>query len=442
MESLANRLDEYLLELLWGSWAELGVSGWARRHTEIAIDPEPLILFTAVLTDADPRLSDETTDWCIKYGRYISGARLRNLLRSKPPEVHAAFGTYAATVRVHGGPSWLGATEPRPYRPTKRSSIEHFDRAALVSLRLRGLFGVSARAELLRIFLADPQGTYTAAELAIETSFTRRSVADALEALMMSGLLRTLPVRNQLVYELVDPLRLLDLVGDRPLVFPRWDSLFNVLYEIRQTVRQTEDSSGLHVRAIEARNLLQVIERDLHHANLAAPSVPKPSTATWNIWPGLEEWILHIVADLASGDAGRYLALMPRQRRMPITFLDQIERLAAVSPSAAVIEACRQVERAIHVELGRSSANNIESIGSNSLTRMAVAHHLLSPSEAGALRGLIELRNRTVHDPSTDVDIEAAIEAGRVAYQLIIAIGLARGRPNSVDQILERVETE
>lgn len=45
------------------------------REASIAISPEPLILFTAGLGDADPRLRDEATDWCVRYGRYVSAAR-------------------------------------------------------------------------------------------------------------------------------------------------------------------------------------------------------------------------------------------------------------------------------------------------------------------------------------------------------------------------------
>ena len=77
------------LALAAGAWSELGVSGWISSHADWAIDPEPLILFTVWLGDADPRLRDESTDWCVQNWRFISKARLKNLLGAQPEEVPA-----------------------------------------------------------------------------------------------------------------------------------------------------------------------------------------------------------------------------------------------------------------------------------------------------------------------------------------------------------------
>ena len=91
------------LALAWGAWTQLGVSGWTSTHGDWAVDPEPLILFTAWLGDADPRLRDEATDWCVQNWRHISKARLKNLLREQPDDVAAAFGEFGATVAAHAG---------------------------------------------------------------------------------------------------------------------------------------------------------------------------------------------------------------------------------------------------------------------------------------------------------------------------------------------------
>src|SRR3712207_4673357 len=121
MHPFIARLMEAVLDLTWSLWAEARISGRTRLHASSAIDPEPLILFTAGLGDPDPRLRDESTDWCIRYDRYISAARLRKLLRRCRPKARVAFGEYAATVNAHGRHAWPGATEPRPYHPTGRS---------------------------------------------------------------------------------------------------------------------------------------------------------------------------------------------------------------------------------------------------------------------------------------------------------------------------------
>ena len=64
-------LRRNVVDLCWGAWSELGVSGWSRTHVTWAIDPEPLIVFTAI-ADLDPRLRDEALDWCIRNSRHVS----------------------------------------------------------------------------------------------------------------------------------------------------------------------------------------------------------------------------------------------------------------------------------------------------------------------------------------------------------------------------------
>ncbi|MBA2447568.1 MAG: hypothetical protein H0V51_06030 [Chloroflexi bacterium] len=298
MQRFSDQVEERTLELAWSLWVEVGVSGWTRRHAASAIDPEPLILFTAALRDLDPRLRDESTDWCIRYGRYVSAARLRNLLRSEPPKVQSAFGEYAATVNAHAGVRWPGATQPRPYRPTGRSRIEDFTRPALIVLRLRALFGVGARAELIRSFLAHPDAAPSAADLAGEVSYTKRNVADELESLRMAGLLRVTPARNQLRYRLARPRELWAFGGRRPSRFPRWSATFRLLCAMLDLARRA-DALDPAVRAVEARRALRHLSAELEQAGFEPPSAEATGLASWC---DFEQWALDLTASLASGD--------------------------------------------------------------------------------------------------------------------------------------------
>ncbi len=184
MSSFSELLDDLALQLAWSLWDELGVRGVIRgRHDDWSIDPEPLIAFTAREGERDPRLRDESTDWCIEHERYLSRARLKSTLRRADPATQAAFGAYAATLSEHTGRSWPGATKARPYEPTARSSLAPLTRPALVRLRLRALFGVGARAEIVHAFVAQPHAQMTAAELARVTGYTKRNVTDELDRL-------------------------------------------------------------------------------------------------------------------------------------------------------------------------------------------------------------------------------------------------------------------
>src|SRR5437660_11007678 len=105
--SSSASIREHVLDLVWSLWAELGVSSWPRRHERWAVDPEPLILFTARVSETDRRLSDEAIDWCIRYGRYISATRPRDLLNDEPPHEKSAVGACAAVVTAHSEHNWL-----------------------------------------------------------------------------------------------------------------------------------------------------------------------------------------------------------------------------------------------------------------------------------------------------------------------------------------------
>jgi DNA-binding transcriptional ArsR family regulator len=300
MPASSERLREHALDLAWSLWTELGVSGWRRRHTSHAIDPEPLILFTAFLGDADPRLRDESTDWCVAYGRYVSAARLRNLLTREPPRVKEAFGELAATVNAHSGLRWPGATEPRRFQRTGRSEVPDFGRPSLVVLRLRALFGVGARAEVVRAFLADPSATLSAADLAAETAYTKRNIAEELEALRMAGLVEAVPVRNQLRYRLARPAELAALVGELPSWFPRWRSVFRILERLLEATGRGEEMAP-GARLVEATKVLHELEGDLRAVGVRPPALEADRRDPWT---ELDRWALGIAEAWASGVSG------------------------------------------------------------------------------------------------------------------------------------------
>lgn len=285
---------ERLTELAWGLWRGLGVSRWSGQHERWAIDPEPLIIFTAALGDADPRLRDESTDWCLHFGRYVSGARLRNLLKLESPPARAAFGEYAATVNRHTGLSWPLAGIARPFEPTGRTRRADFGHPALISLRLRALLGVSARAEIVRSFVARPQAELTAADLAAEVSYTTRNVEKELDSLRLGGLVRRRVERGQLRYHLARPDQLLAFVGQRPDYFPRWSPIFRILLAGLDLTARVEDLDPM-LRSVEARRTFRGLSRDLQWAELGEP---EPATVGTEIWPAVERWLARTATDL------------------------------------------------------------------------------------------------------------------------------------------------
>lgn len=272
------------LALAWGGWAELGVSGWTASHQDWAIDPEPLVVFTAFLADADPRLRDEATDWCVRNWRHISKTRLKNLVADLPVEPRDAFGTLSATVSAHAGISWPHQTEARQFAVTGRSTAPQLHQPSSVWLRLRALFGLGARAEIMRYFLttdAAPRASVAAIAAAIQ--YTKRNVADECDALADAGMLAVRTVGNRFVYALAKRTQLESLVAPLPPIRPNFATVLDVAREMIQLERQVE-SSAVRTRPVKVRKTLDRIEPHLDELGIEAP------TATGSdLWPAMQQ---------------------------------------------------------------------------------------------------------------------------------------------------------
>jgi hypothetical protein len=242
-----------LLDRAWIQWAALGVDATAEPDDAV-VDPEALIALTAELGDADARLRDLSTDWCVSYGRYVNGSRLKQVCRElgTPGD---AIGEYVATVAASGGPSWPLATQPRPgYERRTKARMDTATSPARLRIRLRAAFGVNARADLLAALLAASPRDLTAADLARATRFTKPNVASALDALILAGLVVARPVANERRIGL--PPRIPLLPGLRPPVAqPDWVSRLGVALEVYRF--ELRDGMSTTVHAIEARRLLK-----------------------------------------------------------------------------------------------------------------------------------------------------------------------------------------
>lgn len=283
----SSELRENVLDALWSQWRELGVSGTIeRRHSDDFIDPEPLIAFTAVHSDLDPRLRDESIDWVLRYETYLSKARLKNVLTDQGLLEDARFREYAATLNAHGGSGWpVARGTPLAFRSRARSPLDDLARPALISLRMRAVFGVGARAELLRVFLARPGQALTAADLSAETSYGKRNVLNELEPLRAAGLVKSFRAANADRFLLASVDRLVALIGPVPRRFSPWTRIFAALHVLLGVAREGANKSSLQ-RAVDAVHLLEEHRTLFAAAGMyVAPLPPGPSA-----WPAFLEW--------------------------------------------------------------------------------------------------------------------------------------------------------
>lgn len=270
MQPSASSLQGALLNRAWIQWAALGVDATVERDDAV-VDPEALIALTAELGDADARLRDLSTDWCVAYGRYVNGSRLKQVTRELGT-AGEAIGQYVATVAAAGGPAWPMATRPRPdYVRRGKARMDSAEPRGRLRIRLRAAFGVNARADVLAALLDASPGGLNAADLARVTRFTKPNVASALDALLLAGLVLARPVGNERRFVL--PPKTPILPGLRPPVAqPDWVTRIGVALEVHRFEEGQPMSAS--VRAIEARRLV-----DRLAPRMLAEGVPMPNLA-------------------------------------------------------------------------------------------------------------------------------------------------------------------
>ncbi|HXM73370.1 MAG TPA: winged helix-turn-helix domain-containing protein [Candidatus Dormibacteraeota bacterium] len=292
MTRLNQEVDRLAVELAWSLWAELGVDGVLRRHDWQAIDLEPLIIFTAHLGDADNRLRASTIDWCIANARFVSAFRLRNLADQASPQTRTAFGRYAATVRAHSKAPWPGEGDPLTLFHPEHIGSPDLRRPSLIQLRLRALVGVSARAEVLKLMLAEPDRPQAASTLAEDAAYGKGSVAQALDMLTRAGIVQVQPDANRMLYRLARPGELAQALLWLPSVFPDWWPIFKVVEALADYVHSAAGPAS--ARAAAVHSLLDRIDPDLHRLG-NADQVPR-ATGSASI-AEFEHWALAFLAE-------------------------------------------------------------------------------------------------------------------------------------------------
>jgi hypothetical protein len=292
MTRLNQEIDGLALDLAWSLWGELGLDGLRRRHDWQAVDLEPLIIFTAYAGRADSRLRANSIDWCAANSRFASVFRLRHLAADASPAMRDAFGRYAATVRAHARVPWPGQGQPFPLWTSEPIGVPDLRRPALIQLRLRAFVGVSARAEILKLMLADPDRGHSASALADAAAYGKGSVAQALDLMTMAGILYVQPSANRLLYRLAHPTELTGALQWLPAVFPDWWPIFRVTAALAEFGHARPVAPP--ARAAEVQKLLERIDPDLKRLGIAE-GVPR-STGSAS-YAEFEHWAITFVAD-------------------------------------------------------------------------------------------------------------------------------------------------
>lgn len=273
----SHSLKDRLVDFAWSSWLEFGVSGWNRSQQNRYIDPEALLLLTGSLGDADPRLRDESLDWCSQYSHLLSRTRVRALLKTWPGA--RAWSEYAGALETATVQSWPGAKPGLGFTASGRSHLRLEGRPALIGLRLRAMMGVGARSEVVRVLLLEaPDVWLRISEIASEAGYTKRNIADALSSLESAQMVNSVKDRNALRFRLARRTEIEALFGPLPEIRTSFLALTRALWRIADEIERLGEAPDA-VKRVMTQGLLEEVDADLWRAGVPLRDLPSSSDA-------------------------------------------------------------------------------------------------------------------------------------------------------------------
>lgn len=296
---MTKRLTKLVVDFGWSLWSELGVPGVIRHHSHVAIDPEPLLVFSPWLFRDDARLQAEIVRWCVADADRISASRLHGLLKTAPPDVTAAFTEMAATLRAHGV-TWTTTREAPATKttPTKPLALPT-TRPALIRLRLRALAGVGARADVLAELLGH-EGRWLIASDLQHLGYSKRNVARVLAELADAGVVTSRADKNAVACKLQAPTLLAELLKGQRLAWPSWASVFAFVDEVQRL--RTVDGKSEAVRRVAGAKAATRFEAVSAALGLARPAIP-----AGDAWSAVVAWAETQMSAVAEGSSTAFV---------------------------------------------------------------------------------------------------------------------------------------
>ena len=252
-----QELLDSILTLLWKQWTQFGVAGAVNSKDDWVLDPEALLIFSAHFARYDQRLYDLVIDWLQCNGESINLPRLKALLKRFDHADRKSLGFIAASVKSKkwqplaksllpkdsGVETMFFGNEfvPKPDETALRYGLKRNQYVqsnkvmpfastgnASLLLRLRGAFGMSARAEAILTMLN--KEFCRIQDVADAGGFSWKSASDVLDELCTSGIAVTLDKNKRgRTYFLKDASAIRSLFGVDTVRFPDWLTIFEML---------------------------------------------------------------------------------------------------------------------------------------------------------------------------------------------------------------------
>lgn len=255
-QSLESSFQESLEGFLWDQWVAIGLGGVARYgFVPFVIDPEALLLATTQFACHDARFMESVIDWVDGQGRHLSVQRLKNLptnpgIGSVP--VLMEIGKIVSQSRqkhwktlltMEASSSQSGAALVFDKDLARRGMSlppDPNDRESFL-FRMRAVFGVNARAEVITWLLTHPSGH--PALIARETGWYVKSVQTTLNDLESSGLVAAQRKDREKVFQLDRAKWLHLLQPEEELHWFTQAPFYLACHHLRETLRILSDAS-------------------------------------------------------------------------------------------------------------------------------------------------------------------------------------------------------
>ena len=217
------RILDGMLNLVWSQWTTMGVMGNAGISRRWILDPEAIVLFTCEIGRYEARVFDSMIDWLVINQRFLNVQRLKTINKREnfageallasianvlmKPSTEAKWKRLSREIRKNGliGEPlfYLKNGKPHPQIGEKdeffsktgfnrnvvklRNVSETFDHRipANLILKLRALFGVSSRCEVIAYLLTHEEANPTA--IASSAGYNSKTIYNTLNELHDSG---------------------------------------------------------------------------------------------------------------------------------------------------------------------------------------------------------------------------------------------------------------
>lgn len=294
--TVVDELIQASRRLAWSQWADLGVSSWETPRNASLVDLEPLIAFTAQLWRFDPRLGAQALDWSAANMPLVSLHQLRSVITRHRWSFQGPVADFSATAEHFTHKKWPRTGDSQLLLRSLPGKAKHPDlgKPSLLSLRVRAIFGLGARAEIIRHLLFH-DWSHTPSQLGRAISYGSRQISNDLRLLEMSGVVRRHQDGSVRSYRLARPEDVSRLTGPPTAEVVPWGCLFKVLTELLDLYGDVHFRSLQSPRAAFARRL-----------RLLKPELARLSQEEWWRSPeaaasdDVEAWVHWLAEELPS----------------------------------------------------------------------------------------------------------------------------------------------